>query len=154
MWEDIAYKDGLLFSVEDYIDKLFGPHKVICDFFKHENMPSIMHADGNLNKMIPQLLEVGIAAIHPLESAAGMDLLKLIDLCGNKMVLVGNVEPSIMKGGGKGTLKKIREKLRDASRAGGYIYSSDQPISPDISLENYKSVLALIKEEGSGCPSK
>lgn len=77
MWEDIAYNDGLYFSLEKYHSQLFYIHKDICDFFKSERLPLFFHCDGRVEKLIPFLIDAGVKAVHPMQESCNGDILKL-----------------------------------------------------------------------------
>lgn len=145
---DIAYKNGLLFSPRLYQELLFPCHKKLCDFFHSHKMPVIYHSDGNIQKILPFLVQAGIRAIHPLESKAGMDVRLLKREYGNRLIFMGNIDVTKMSKSRKDIEEEVRSKLELAKKGGGYIYHSDHSVPPDVSLENYKHVLEMVIKYG------
>ena len=49
----------------------------MCECFSGYNLPVVLHSDGNLTHILPSLVSAGFKGLHPLESAAGMDIVDL-----------------------------------------------------------------------------
>lgn len=146
---DLCYKKGMLFSPRIYRE-LFSPYdKKLCQFFKEKKIPIMMHCDGNVHQLIPLLLESGFRGIHPLDVGAGMDVRKLKGKYTGKMVLIGNISPTLMGNSKKEIEKEIRDKILIAKEGGGYIYHSDHSIPPTVSLENYRFTLETVSKYGT-----
>ncbi len=148
LWGDLGCKTGLIFSTDYYNAFLFDLHKEFCDFFAKKNMPVIFHSDGNIRELTPHLIEAGVRAIEPLESDVGMDVLDIKREYGRDIVLFGGIDEKAFTDMDK-TEDEIRTKLRALMKNGGYIYHADSPITEDISFENYKKALELVKRYGA-----
>lgn len=148
LWGDFGYEKGLIFSTDYYNVFLFGLHKEFCDFFAKNGMPIIFHSDGNIRELIPHLIKAGVRAIEPLESNVGMDLLKLKREYGKDVVLFGGIDELTFTDVKKAE-KEIRSKFKYLIKGGGYIYHADSPILDNVSFENYKYVIELVKKYGT-----
>ena len=148
LWGDIGYEKGLMFSTDYYNAFLFDLHKEFCDFFAKNNMPVIFHSDGNISELIPHLIEAGIRAIEPLESNTGMDVVELKKEYGRDIVLFGGIDELSFLNMKKAE-KEIRSKFKHLMKGGGYIYCADSPILENISFENYKNTIELVKKYGT-----
>ena len=144
---DIAYKNGMMFSPNCYKELLFPYHKKLCDFFKSYHLPIAYHTDGNLDEALPLLLETGITCIQPIEVKAGNDLLSLKKKYGDKLVLMGGIDVRKMEKK-EDIEKEIKSKIPLVKENGGYIYHSDHSIPPSVSFENFKYLIALVKDLG------
>ncbi len=148
LWGDIGYKEGLMFSTDYYNAFLFDLHKEICDFFAENNMPVIFHSDGNIRELMPHLVEVGVRAVEPLESDVGIDLARLKKDYGRDIVIFGGIDERSF-GDKKRAKGEISSKFKYLMKSGGYIYRADSPILEDISFEDYKYALELVKKYGT-----
>lgn len=146
--DDIAYKNGMLFSPKIYREILFPCHKRLCDFFKSEGLPVMYHTDGKLDEVLPLLLEVGITGIQPIEAKAGNDVRKFKKIYGKDLVLVGNIDVRKMCGSKEEIEEEVKSKILVAKENGGYIYHSDHSVPPSVSFENYKYVMELVRKYG------
>ncbi len=145
LWSDMAYKKGLLFSESFYRSALLPLHKKMCTFFKLRNLPIVIHSDGNLNSILPDLVKAGFNGLHPVEFSSGMNLEKLKITYKKKMVFLGGFERTLLK---YGTLKDIKKRLDVASNGGGYIFGFESPIDYNIDIERYKNILNTVKAYG------
>jgi len=154
LWSDIAYKKGLYFSKEFYVDKILPLHKEICAFFKNEGLPVVMHSDGNLNGIMPYLIEAGFSGLHPVESSSGMDILKLKNIYKDKIVFLGGLGLDILKrDSDESAISDLRRKIEILSEESGYILGFESPIGKDIDIEKYKSILKIVRECGKSVTS-
>ena len=147
--DDVAYKNGLLFSPTIYREMLGPQHRRICTKAHEMGMPVILHSDGNIHELIPQFHEVGIDGLEPLEVHAGLDVRKLVKECGDKFVFMGNIGVDYMAKGGKELEEEVKTKLKAAKKAKGFIYHSDHSVPTNVSWENYKYGIELLEKYGS-----
>ncbi|MEA3305210.1 MAG: uroporphyrinogen decarboxylase family protein [Candidatus Omnitrophota bacterium] len=148
LWGDLGYKKGLFFSTDYYNDYLFDFHKEFCGFFAKNNMPVIFHSDGNIRELMPRLIEAGIRAIEPLECGVGMDLAEIKREYGKDIVLFGGIDELLFTDIKK-TEEEIESKFGYLMKGGGYIYHADSPIPENVTFENYKKILELVKKYGT-----
>ncbi len=146
--DDIAYKNGMLFSPKTYKELLFPYHKRLCDFFKSEGLPIMFHTDGKLDEALPLLIKTGITSIQPIEAKAGNDVRKLKEIYGKDIVFVGNIDVQKMSGSKEEIEEEVKSKVLIAKENGGYLYHSDHSVPPSVSFENYKYVMEMVKKYG------
>ncbi len=136
--EDFAYKTGPLISPKTF-RKFFMPvyKRVIGHFRKHGIKYFWLDSDGNLEVLLPLLLECGITCSWPLEQAAGMDPVKLRKEYGKDIVLCGGIDKREIAKDKKSIEKELYNKLPFLLEQGGYIPTLDHTFPPDISYENF-----------------
>ncbi len=76
-WDDLGYKNGPFMSPAMYREFIFPAHQRLFDFAHSRGLPVILHSDGCVAPLIPQLIEAGVDALQPLEVKAGMRLPEL-----------------------------------------------------------------------------
>lgn len=137
--EDLAGKSG----------PLIGPN-IIQDFFKpyyrkvwdllYCNGAKILDvdSDGNLNPIIEDLLDCGVTLLHPLEPAAGMDIVELRKKYGKRLALTGGIDKHVLRGSKEDIRKELEYKMQPLMQEGGTVFGLDHRITNGTSIENYR----------------
>lgn len=147
--DDLGYRNGLLFSPKCYQEQLLPADKLICDYFHSKDMPVILHSCGCVKELIPHLIEAGFSCLQPLEVKAGMDVRELKRKYGDKLSFMGGIDVRLMRADDPNLIEKeIKEKFSVAKKGGGYIYHSDHSIPNDVSFEQYRRVMELVRQYG------
>lgn len=136
--DDIAYKNGLLFSPA-FLRRTFIPMLKRCIEPLHRaGIKVIFHSDGNLWQILDDLLEAGIDGLNPLEPIAGMELEPLKRRYGHRLILVGGIDCSQLLP--LGTPEQIRGAVQHAVQVaapgGGFFIGSSSEVNPATPLEN------------------
>jgi len=97
---------------------------------------------------LPQLVEIGLDALNPIEIKAGMDLAVLKKDYGDRLVFHGGADALLLDKPGR-ILPYIEETLPVLKENGGYIFSSDHSIPNTVSLENYWAIVEAVKKFGA-----
>lgn len=150
LFNDMGYRNGLLFSPELYRRTLLETDRMVCDFFHGHNMPVILHSCGCVKELIPDLIEAGFDCLQPLEVKAGMDLRELKPEFGDRLAFMGGIDVRAMADPDPEAIEEeVRSKFEVARTGGGYIYHSDHSVPKDVSFDQYKRVMALVAEYGA-----
>ncbi len=148
MWfDDMAYKQNQFFSLQTYRDVLKPVHKKAVDWAHSKGIKARLHSDGDINPLIPDLLEIGIDALNPLEVKAGMDPVELKKKYGDRLVLHGGID-ALLWDDIDALEKEIRRILPILKENGGYIFSTDHSIPSNVSLEDFRYIIELVKDIG------
>ena len=118
------------------------------DWAKRKNIKVRLHSCGYIMDLLPEILSVGFDAYHPIENKAGMDPLLVKKLYGDKLVLHGGFD-ALKWTDWDIISKEITEKLPLLMKGGGYIFAADHSLPGNISLDNLKRVIELVKKVGS-----
>jgi uroporphyrinogen decarboxylase len=146
----MGYRNGLLFSPDAYRATHKDADKKVYGFFRDLGMPIILHSCGNVEELIPELIEVGLTCLQPLEVKAGMNLIKLKNEFGDKLAFMGGIDVRAMfNPDSKAIEEEIRTKLEIAKKGGGYIYHSDHSVPTAVSFEQYERVMELVAQYGT-----
>ncbi|MDP6053180.1 MAG: uroporphyrinogen decarboxylase family protein [Candidatus Latescibacteria bacterium] len=149
LFNDMGYRNGLLFSPDVYRDLLQETDEKVCSFFHVHDMPVILHSCGCVKELIPFLIESGFDCLQPLEVKAGMDLIELKALYGDKMAYMGGIDVRAMADPDPAVIvEEISSKIEVAKQGGGYIYHSDHSIPKNVSFQQYRHVMELVREHG------
>lgn len=146
--DDMGYKGTQFFSVRTYRELLKPYHKRAIDWAHEKGIKAHLHSCGNINTLVPELVEIGLDALNPLEVKAGMDPVQLKKTYGDRLVFKGGINAVLWDKPDE--IKAEMEKVVPAMKeSGGYIFSSDHSIPDSVSFQDFTQIVALAKELGS-----
>lgn len=148
MWfDDMAYKNGLLFSKAMWREIVRPYQQRTIDWAHAHGIPAHLHCCGNIATLIPDLLDLGLDALNPMEIKAGMDPLALKRLYGRNLVLRGGFDIQNWSDPRR-VEQDIRSTLPALMAGGGYIFTSDHSVADSVSYANYQHIVSLVKQVG------
>lgn len=137
IWEDMCCKTGPLIGPPMFREFILEPYQRTIEASKSCGMRAFyVDSDGNLDALIPLWLEAGVNMMEPFEVAAGMDVVKVKETYGDKLVVVGGIDKRALAADFDAIDQEI-ERIRPAYEMGGYIPCLDHSAPPNISWENY-----------------
>ena len=146
---DMGYRNAPFFSPKTYREVIFEGEEMLFGFCRGQGMKTILHCCGSVKELIPQLIEAGLDCLQPLEVKAGMDLVELKEKYGNKLAFMGGIDARLMADSDPHKIEdEIARKFEAAKRDGAYIFHSDHSVPDNISLEQYRRVMDLVKKFG------
>ena len=146
--DDIAYISGLMVSPAVLSQYFFSWLEKIGDLAKEYNKPFIYHSDGNLFKVMEDIINSGVDALHPIEPQA-MDIAEVKKRYGDKLSLIGHVDVDLLSRGTEEEIrKKVKSNIEKASYNGGYCVGSGNSIPDYVKFENYVAMLEAAREFG------
>ena len=145
--DDLGYRNGLFFDLDTYREVLKPAHKRSCDWAHQHGIKVMLHTCGNVMELIPDLIDAGFDGLNPLETKAGMDLIKIKEEYGSELVLEGGIDVRKMTQPDQ-IEEEIRTKITTAKAGSGYIYHSDHSVPDSVSFADYCRVIALVKHYG------
>ncbi len=148
MWfDDMAYRNGLLFSKQMWHD-IVRPYQIRAVEWAHgHGIKAHMHCCGNISSLVPELIELGLDALNPLEVKAGMDPARLKREHGRDLLFSGGFDVRLWNDPLKAE-ENIRTLLPAMMESGGYVFASDHSIPDNVGLEDYRRVVDLAREVG------
>jgi hypothetical protein len=99
-----------------------------------------LHADGNFSEMLPELIEMGIEVVNPVEPCEGeQDIYRLKAQYGGRMAFHGNIDLAgvLAYGTPEEVARDTVEHLERLSPGGGYVAASSHNITEAVPLENF-----------------
>jgi uroporphyrinogen decarboxylase len=146
--DDMGYRNGTFFSVPMYRE-LLKPVQARAIRWAHEKgIVAHLHSCGNINAFVPELLDIGLDALNPLEVKAGMDPAQLKRDFGDRLVLHGGLNAMLWDDIDR-IEAEIRRLLPVLKESGGYIFQEDHSIPDSVSLENYRRIVEVAHALGS-----
>jgi uroporphyrinogen decarboxylase len=138
-YDDVATQNSLLISPKAWRELIKPRHQKILDLIHSYNKPAMYHCDGAVAPLIPELIEMGVDVLNPIQpDAKGMDPATLKADYGRQLTFHGGVD--IIKTLPRGTTEQVKTEVRARvellGQGGGYIMCSSHHIQPDTPLEN------------------
>ena len=146
--DDMGYKQHTFFSLETWREILKPVQARAIEWAHSRGMYAHLHSCGYVEPFIPELVELGLDALNPLEVKAGMDPLKLKREWGDKLVLHGGMNAVLYEHMDQ-MEAEMRRLLPALKENGGYIFASDHSVPDSVSLEDFRRFVDLAKELGS-----
>ena len=139
VWDDLGLKHRPFMSPAMYREILFPGHRRLFDFAHSRGLPVILHSDGFVEPLIPQLIEAGMDCLQPLEAKAGMDLLKLKKAFGERIALIGGMNALELVSNDLARVRQeLESKLPQAMAGGGYVLQVDHSVPDQVTYETYR----------------
>lgn len=142
---DVGSQRGLMIS-PDLVRRFVIPGcRKLVEQAKRYGIKVIYHSCGSIAEAIPDFIEAGVDAIHPIQAlAAGMDAETLEKSYGGKVSFCGGVDTQYLLVSGTPAEVAARvQKLRQLFPTGLIISPSHEAIQPDVPPAN---VYALFEE--------
>ena len=137
-YEDMGYKGSPFMSPDMYRELIQPAHKYTIDYAKSKGLPVIMHSCGYIEPLLPGMIEAGIDCLQVIEVKAGMDLLKLHKLYGDKISFMGGIDVRTLYTNDRAIIdKELETKIPVVKNGFGYFLHSDHSIPKTVNYETY-----------------
>ncbi len=146
-YDDMGYKNTPFFSNEMYRGLLQKYHKKAVAWAHDHGIYARLHSCGDIMPLLPDIMDTGIDALNPIEIKAGMDVFKIKQDYGDRLVLHGGIN-AVLWDDKEAIVEAIRQAVPVLKENGGYIFASDHSIPNSVSLENMQSIINTVKEAG------
>ncbi len=153
--------DGLFFGNDfgSQADLLVGPNQFaefVAPYFRKltdqahaYGLQVILHSCGSIYKVIPQLLEMGVEALHPLQAvAANMDAETLARDFKGQVAFMGGIDTQRLLP--RGTPEEVKAEVRRVRRLLGpclVVSPSHEALLPDVPPENVRAMSEAAREK-------
>ena len=138
-YDDVATQNSLMISPKLWRKLIKPRHQQILDLVHKYNKTTMYHCDGAIAPLIPELIEIGVDVLNPIQTdSAGMEPETLKLKYGRQITFHGGLD--IIKTLPRGTEAQVQQEVKARASVlgqnGGYIMCSSHHIQPDTPLEN------------------
>lgn len=145
--EDLAGKSGPLIGpsiMKEFISPYF---KKVIQMLKEKGTSIIsVDSDGNIEPLLDEYIQCGINEVHPMEPAAGMDMVKTKKKTGHALAFKGGIDKMSLLNSKNDIIRELEYKLSDVMRDGGVAFGLDHRIPNGVSIENYRFYINTARE--------
>lgn len=146
-YDDMGYKQNQFFSLRMYRDLLKPFHQRAIDWAHAHGIKAYMHSCGDIRPFIPELVEMGLDGLNPLEVKAGVDPLDVKRVYGDRLMLHGGFD-AVLWDDVERMEEAVRRDLPGLMRDGGYIFATDHSTPVNVSLTDFRRIVEVAKAVG------
>jgi uroporphyrinogen decarboxylase len=142
--DDVANQNALMFSIDRWRHFMKSRWSKVYAAAR-EIKPDIQiwyHSDGNVSDIVPELIEIGVTVLNPVQPEC-MDVLDLKKRYGGSLVFDGTVgtQTTMPFGTPDDVRSVIRERKRTIGADGALIISPTHVLEPEVTPENVEAFL-------------
>ncbi len=138
--DDMAFQDGPMMSMELYRKMIKPHHRRLFGYIKSRTSAKLVyHTCGSVVHLIPDLIEIGVDALNPVQvSARGMDTRALKREFGKEIGFWGAVDTQrvLPFGSPQEVADEVRRRIGDLAAGGGYVLCAVHNIQADVPPES------------------
>lgn len=153
MGDDLGGQDGPLFSPDVY-RRVFKPReaRLIDIVKKHSRAKVYFHSCGAIREYIPDLIEIGVDALNPVQiQARNMDSAALKRDFGKDLSFWGggaNPNAVMSRGTPEDVRLEVKRRIEDLAPGGGFVFASVHNIQSEVPPENVVAFFESAREFG------
>jgi len=150
--DDYAGNNNLIISpamfrrfIQPIIRNMVGAIKTF-----HPDIKVMLHSDGAIARLIPDLIAIGVDVLHPLEPLPAMDLAAIKKQYGGQISFLGGIDIShAMPGTRQQVIDEVRQRITQLALGGGYILAPSNHLQADVPPENVVTLFETARKFGS-----
>jgi uroporphyrinogen-III decarboxylase len=136
--EDMAGKSGPLIG-PNQVAEFVAPYYLACWETVSSKGTRLFNqdSDGDMMPVLDEFVKCGVNVMHPMEPAAGMDIVTVREAYGDHLAVLGGIDKHVLRGTSEMIDRELEYKLRpDLFR--GTVFGLDHRIPNGTPLENYR----------------
>ncbi len=142
--DDVAFRDRPMISPLMCREFILPYHLRIVESL---DVPVIWHSDGDIRSLLPMAIEAGFAGVHGLEPATGIDLAEVKREYGHDLVLVGNLDITVLAGNSLDAVhREVNRCMKQGAPGGGYMFASCNSIFAGLNGQMVREMFRHVEE--------
>ena len=143
--DDYGTQRDLVMSPRDWRHFVRPRLKRIFEETHSLGLKTMLHSCGNIRKIVPDLIEVGLDILHPIQPEA-MDIFELKRTFGADLTFQGGVRTQdlLPYGSPEEVRKEVLRTLDGMAEGGGYILEPGITLQADVPLENLVALIECV----------
>jgi len=144
--DDLGYNKGTFMNPKLYEELIFPWHKKAIELAHKYGAFVNMHSHGNINAIIPLLVDAGLDILNPIGPSDNMDLGALKEKYGDKLCLQGGLSKHIGSMSPEHLKQHLIDRIRKGSPGGGFILGSEGELPYEMKPENFLCFVKLSRK--------
>jgi hypothetical protein len=137
--EDLAGKSGPLVGPTQVAGSFKPYYTAVVELMKSRGTQVFqMDSDGDINALIPSLLDCGLTCLYPMEPAAGMDAVAVRKMFGTRFAMLGGIDKHVLRRSRSEIRRELEYKMQPLMQRGGMVFGLDHRIPNGTPLANYR----------------
>jgi uroporphyrinogen decarboxylase len=144
--EDWGLQKGMMMSPRHWRTYLKPRLREIYSAAHRKNLMVMLHSCGDIHEIIPDLVELGVNVIHPVQPEV-MDLAFLTKEYGRDLTFYGGIgcQSTLVYGTPEDTVAEAKLRVKTLGVGGGYILGPAGAFSADTKFENAVALIEYAK---------
>ncbi len=145
-WDDVGSQNSLLISPETYRKMIKPRQRDLFNTVKsHTNAKIFYHTDGAVWRLIPDLIEIGVDILQPIQVNSGRmgNTKELKSEFGDEIVFWGascDSQEILPYGTPEDVREETQRRIEDLKEGGGYVFSPIHNVQPGVPPENMEAM--------------
>jgi len=149
MGDDYSDKNGPMMSPKQFDEIILPCDAEVVLAVKKAGGYVIKHCDGDIRKIMDQLIGTGLDCLGPLEDVPGMELDAILDKYPGRISVMGNVSVDLLSRGTEDqVVAETRRLLETVSAKGCHIMSSGNTIASSTDVRNFLAMVRTTQKYG------
>lgn len=107
----------------------------------------MLHSDGAITKLIPDIIDLGVDVLHPLEPLPATDIPAIKASFGERVTFLGGIDISrAMRGSTADVVAEVQHRIQQLGPGGGYILAPSNHLQADVPPENVVTLFQAARE--------
>lgn len=151
--DDLGMQDRPLLSPALYRQRVKPYHRRLYSAIKkHCNAQLMLHSDGSIYPLIPDLIEIGVDILNPIQyNAKDMDTKRLKREFGAQLSFWGggcDTQQVLPFSTPAQVKEEVKRRIDDLAPGGGFVFSQVHNIQPHVPVENIATMYEAVREYG------
>jgi uroporphyrinogen decarboxylase len=109
----------------------------------------MLHSDGAITNLLPDIISLGVDVIHPLEPLPAMDIPAIKEKFGKQVTFLGGIDIShAMPGTREDVIAETKLRISQLAQGGGYILAPSNHLQADVPAENVVTLFETAHQFG------
>ncbi|MCP4398637.1 MAG: hypothetical protein GY801_15235 [bacterium] len=152
--DDLGTQSNLIISPRTYRKFIKPRQEILYQHIKEKgNCKLLLHSCGAIRKIIPDLIEIGVDALNPVQiTAKDMEPASLKKEFGDKISFWGggiDTQEVLPRGAPKDVREEVRRNMELFKDGGGYVFAQVHNIMPEVPIENVVAMYEAYQEFAS-----
>lgn len=145
LMDDWGQQEGLLISPTMWREFFKPSMERLCKMVKDKGVFLFCHSCGNIQCLIPELIEMGVDVLNPFQPEV-MDVHQIKRLYGDHLCFYGGIgTQGVLPHGTVEQVKDdVREKIQSLGKNGGYILAPAHAVQADVPIENISALIEVM----------
>ncbi len=137
--EDMAGKGGPLAGPRQVLEFIKPYYRRVWDLLQSRGARLFYQdSDGDMNGIIPAMIESGVNFMYPMEPAAGMDIVAVRRKYGKLLAVMGGIDKHVIRRSRAEITAELEYKIPPMVATGGCVLALDHRIPNGTPLDSYK----------------
>jgi len=134
---DAGSNNAMLVSPESWRERIAPLDADIILPARDRGMLCSLHSCGYIRPILDDLVDMGVAIVHPFQQSAGMDLKDVKDNWGDRLTIHGGLDLRhyLPRASRDDLIAHVKQNVQTCKPGGGFIFNTEHTVQPDTDLD-------------------